>query len=164
MGASIDFNMPLWYGGDYHGRLYADYVKEGAICLEGIGKSNGGTDLIPLLNLSMGADLVDPYSVAVYSIGSNTLREQVSQGCGYYIGTNAFADAKCTAAFSKVHTLIADIEDFYADGARDDSLVKVTQLASGGHAVMGTDPAGNQAMVDPESHKQCARAQAGQGR
>ena len=145
---SVDYNMPQWYTADYYGAAFADYIKEGEAA--GVyGKANGGTDLIPLLNLSMGAELVDPLSqrfkILDFFSGSKSIK-----GVGYYIGSLAYTDAKCMVGLSKVHTLIADIEDFYADGVRDDSLVRVTEVSDDESLVPGMDLDGQQIMVKPK--------------
>ena len=145
---SLDFNMPQWYGGNYYGTLFADSLKEGEAA--GVyGKANGGIDLIPLLDVSMGTDMIDTvalrFAVLDYLSSSKSIK-----GVGYYIANHAFTDAKCMVGLSRVHTLIAEIEDFYADGTRDDSLVKVTQLPADESPIVRMDADGKQVMVKPK--------------
>ena len=90
------------------------------------------------------------FQVLDYFSGSKSIK-----GVGYYIATYAFTDAKCMVAFSGLHTLIADIEDFYADGARDDSLVKVTNCR-GRIINPGMDADGKQVTVSQRSPTACA--------
>jgi hypothetical protein len=51
---------------------------------------------------------------------------------------------------SKVHTLIADIEDYYADGVRADNLVSVSKAAGEETLIQGMDLEGKQVMLKPD--------------
>ena len=145
---SVDYNMPQWYAGHYYGSGYTDLIKQGEAA--GVfGKENGGVDLIPLLNLSMGSYTEDPATLRFQMLDYFSYSKSV-KGVGYYVGTYAFADAKCIVGLSKNHTLIAEIEDYYADGVRDDNLVKVTQLPTDVPLLPGMDLEGKQIMVRPK--------------
>ena len=147
---SMDYNMPQWYAGNYYGTAYADQIKEGDALGVNV-KAKGGTELIPLLNLSMGAELEDPEALRFKALDFFSGSKSV-KGVGYYVGGFGFADAKYMVGISKVHTLIAEIEDFYADGTRDDSLVKVTQLPDAGVLIPGMDLEGKQIEVKPKAY------------
>lgn len=124
--SSVDYNMPQWYAGHHFGSAYIDFVKK--YDKEKLyGKENGGTDIIPLLYLSMGGDMEDPAAYRFKILDFLSTSKSV-KGIGYYIGTYAFSDAKFMIELSAVHTLLANIEDYYADGIRDDSLVKLSKL------------------------------------
>ena len=144
----IDYNMPQWYASNYYGALFADSVKEGDAA--GVyGKANGGTDLIPLL-LSAAGEFEDPAALRFKALDFFSGSKSV-KGVGYYIANFAFSDAKYMVGLSGVHTLISEIEDFYADGIRDDSVVKVTQLPAGEPQVLGMDLDGQQIIVRPKA-------------
>jgi hypothetical protein len=144
----IDYNMPQWYASGYFGDAYVNFVTEGDAA--GLfGKAKGGTDLMPLLNLSMGAELEDPLTFR-FQLLSYLSNSKAIKGVGYYIGTNGFTDARFMVGLSKVHTLIADIEDYYADGVRADNLVSVTKTPGDETLIQGMDLEGKQVMLKPD--------------
>jgi len=144
----IDYNMPQWYASGYFGDAYVNFVTDGDAA--GLfGKAKGGTDLMPLLNLSMGAELEDPLTFR-FQLLSYLSSSKAIKGVGYYIGTNGFTDARFMVGLSKVHTMIADIEDYYAEGVRADNLVSVTKTAGDETLIPGMDAEGKQVMIKPD--------------
>ncbi|MDO8586797.1 MAG: hypothetical protein Q7T82_07110 [Armatimonadota bacterium] len=145
---SLDYNMPQWYAANYYGSAYLDQLKQGE-AEKVFGRSNGGTDVIPLLYLSMGGRLENPQALRFKILDMCSAGNSV-KGIGYYIGTYAFVDAKFMVGLSHAHTLLADVEDYYADGVREDSLVKLSPALSPAGLIPGMDMEGNQAMIKPQ--------------
>lgn len=142
----VDYNMPQWYSGGYLGDAYVNFIVNDT---EGLfDKSRGGTELIPLLNLSMGAELEDPLVLRFMLLSYISSSKNV-KGISYFIGTNAFADAAFMVGLSRAHTLIADIEDYYADGVREDSMVKIAEVLDKDNAVQAIDDLGDQSFIKP---------------
>jgi len=68
----------------------------------------------------MGYDLEDPLTLR-FKMFDLLSTSSVVKGIGYYQGYRAFSDAAFMAGLSQVHTLLADVEDYYADGERVDA-------------------------------------------
>jgi hypothetical protein len=112
---SKDFNytMPQWYSygySDYYIKDLEQGTKERAY-----GRKDGRADIIPLLNLSMGAGITDT-AVLRFMAFDLLSASALVRGIGYYTGTYAFADADAMVGLSRTHTLIAQVEDYYVFG------------------------------------------------
>ncbi len=143
-----DITMPQWYGMREYSFEYDDLIIQGDT-EKLYGKVNGYTDVIPLLNVSMGAGLEDPMNFRFKMFDFISTSPAV-KGVGYYVGTNAFTDGKYMVQMSGVHTLLADVEEYYAKGARADSAATFAQQPGGVQPIVGMDEQGQQMTVTPE--------------
>ena len=152
-GRTYDYNMPQWYSLRYFGSLYSDYITQGAAA-KVYGKENGYPDVIPLLCNSMGVQ-TESLPCVRFKVVDMLSTSSTVKGIGYYIGTNAFADARWMVGISAVHTLLADIEDYYMNGRRADELVKCEKIPEGIKPIAGMDEAGAQTTVVPKVDTAC---------
>lgn len=152
-GRAYDYNMPQWYSLRYFGSLYTDLIMQGAAA-KVYGKENGYPDVIPLLCNSMGVQTESLPCIRFKAVDLIATSSAV-KGIGYYIGTNAFADARWMVGISRVHTLLADVEDYYANGRRSDASVKCEKLPGGIKPIEGRDEAGQQTTLTPTVDTAC---------
>ena len=114
---AVDYTMPQWYGSmGFYGSHFHDQLMSG-VAQKVYGKQNGYADVIPLLNVSMSVGLEDPRTLR-FKLFDLVSASSVVRGIGYYIATHAFADGRFMAELSRAHTLLAETEDYYADGKR----------------------------------------------
>ncbi|MCC6579722.1 MAG: hypothetical protein IT440_04720 [Phycisphaeraceae bacterium] len=151
-GKTYDYNMPQWYGLNFFGSFYGDFITQGADA-KVYGKHNGYPDMIPLLLVSMGSQMQKPVSARFMSIDMLSI-SPVVKGIGFYIATNGFADARWMVGLSQVNTLIADIEDYYQHGTRRDNLVKFAKSAQA-RPIETRDDEGFQKVMAPEVRTVC---------
>jgi hypothetical protein len=152
-GRAYDYNMPQWYALRYFGSLYSDTIAQGGGA-KVYGRENGYADVLPLLCNSMGVQTEGLTCIRFKLIDLLSSAAAV-KGIGYYIGTNAFADARWMVGVSRVHTLVADVEDYYQAGRRSDGLVKVEKLPGGIEQIEGRDEAGKQTVLTPTVDTAC---------
>lgn len=116
---AFDFTMPQWYAMGFYGGHYYSELKRG-LQEKVYGRTNDHAYVIPLLNLSMGTgiELANNLRFKVFDLLSAS-REV--KGVGYYIGTNAFADARTMLDLSRLHTILAGVEEYYTVGQLDAS-------------------------------------------
>jgi len=152
-GRAYNFNMPQWYSLRYFGSLYSDLISQG-VTAKVYGKDNGYPDVIPLLCNSMGVQ-TESLTCLRFKVFDLLSTSPVVKGIGYYIGTNAFADAQWMVGVSRIHTLLADVEDYYVNGRRADSLVKCEKIPEGVKPIEGRDEEGRQTMLVPKVDTAC---------
>jgi hypothetical protein len=160
-GRVYDYNMPQWYSLRYFGSLYSDFIMQG-VGAQVYGKENGYPDVIPLLCNSMGVQ-TESLPCIRFKVMDLVTTSPVVKGIGYYIGTNAFADARWMAGISAVHTLLADVEDYYVSGRRADALVQCAKIPGGLRPIEGRDEAGNQTTLIPTVDTACRVHMLGRG-
>jgi hypothetical protein len=112
------------------------------------GRENGYPDVIPLLCNSMGV-CTESLTCLRFKVLDLVSASSVVKGVGYYIGTNAFADAQWMVGVSRLHTLLADVEDYYVNGQRNDALVRCERIPGGIKPIVGRDEAGQQTNLVP---------------
>ncbi len=150
---TYDYTMPQWYSLRYFGSLYSDTIELGT--REKLyGRGNGYADVIPLLCNSMGTCTED-LSCIRFKVFDLISASPHVKGIGYYIGTNAFADARWMVGISRVHTLLADVEEYYAQGTRRDRLARFVKLPGGIKKIEGMDDEGRQTTLTPKVETAC---------
>lgn len=152
-GRAYNYNMPQWYSLRYFGSLYSDFISQGEAA-KVYGKENGYPDVIPLLCNSMGV-CTESLICLRFKVIDLVSTSPVVKGIGYYIGTNAFADAQWMVGVSRIHTLLADVEDYYANGKREDALVKCKKIPEGIKPIEGRDESGQQTTLIPTVDTAC---------
>jgi hypothetical protein len=146
---SYDITMPQWYGPmRFYGPYFHDELEKGDAA-KVYGRQNGYADVIPLLNVSMGYGLEDPAALR-FKLFDFLSTSPAIKGVGYYIASNAFTDAKFMAGLSRVHTLLADVEDYYVDGRRPENIATFTPTTAKPAPIPGMDSDGQETMIDPE--------------
>ncbi|MBI3923740.1 MAG: hypothetical protein HY318_20130, partial [Armatimonadetes bacterium] len=152
-GRAYDYNMPQWYSLRYFGSLYSDFIARG-VAAKVYGKDNGYPEVIPLLCNSMGV-CTESLTCLRFKVFDLVSTSPVVKGIGYYIGTNAFADAQWMVGVSRIHTLLADVEDYYVNDRREDTLVKCEKIAEGIKPIEGMDEEGRQTKLIPQVDTVC---------
>lgn len=152
-GRAYDYNMMQWYSLRYFGSMYSDIIAQG-VAAKVYGKENGYPDVLPLLCNSMNVQTEDLTCIR-FKVIDLLSTSPVVKGIGYYIGTNAFADARWMVGISGVHTLVADVEDYYQTGKRADEMVKAEKLPGGIKQIEGMDEAGQQTVLTPTVETAC---------
>jgi hypothetical protein len=144
---TYDYTMPQWYATGFFGDYYYSLLQAGLKA--GIyGKGKGYADVIPLWDISMGAGLNDALSLRFQSFDLLSA-SPVVKGVGYYIGTNAFADARTMVDLSALHTLLASVEDYYVLG-QSASGATFEPEAGGIKPIIAMDPEGKQTELTPK--------------
>jgi hypothetical protein len=119
----VNFTMPQWYGTmRFYNSHWHDQLTKG-LQEKVYGRENGRADVIPLLSISMGSGLEDPLNLR-FKMFDFLSTSSVVKGIGYYIAANGFADGQFMVGLSEAHTLLADVEDFYASGIKRDQLAR----------------------------------------
>ncbi len=145
---AYDYTMPQWYSMGFYGDYYVSLLEEGLRA--GLyGKPNGHADVIPLWNLSMGAGIESPLNLR-FKVFDTISYATVVKGAGYYIGTNAFADARTMVGLAELHTLLAKVEDYYARGERADEAATFEPAPGGVTPIPAMDPEGKQTTLVPQ--------------
>lgn len=116
---AYDYTMPQWYAMGFYGDRYYTELRRG-VQEKVYGRANGHAEVIPLLFLSMGAGIEDTINLRFKTFDLLSASPEV-KGVGYYIGTKAFADAKTMLGLSRLHTILAGVEDYYMAGQPDAS-------------------------------------------
>ena len=160
---TYDYSMPQWYSLRYFGSLYSDTIAQG-MAADVYGRQKGYADILPLLCNSMGVQ-TESLPCIRFKVFDLLSASPVVKGIGYYIGTNGFADARWMGGISGVHTLLADVEEYYAKGRRADALAKLEKVPGGIKPIEGRDEAGQQTVLVPTVDTACrVHVLNGQGR
>ncbi|MFA6107986.1 MAG: hypothetical protein WDA75_04365 [Candidatus Latescibacterota bacterium] len=146
----FDYTMPQWYATNFYGDAYYAILQQG-LAQKVYGKENGYADVIPLLNQTMGAGINDPEAVR-FHLFDLVSASPVVKGVGYFIATNIFADARLMAEMAAVHALLAEVEEYYALGAKADSLATFQPTGPPPPRQRGIDLEGLDAEFVPEVH------------
>lgn len=144
---AYDYTMPQWYANNFFGDAYYNELQTG-IKAGVYGKANGYADVIPLWDISMGAGLNDVLSLRFLSFDLLSA-SPVVKGIGYYIGTNAFADARTMVGLSQMDTLLAYVEDYYVLG-QPASGATFEPAPGGVKPIVAMDPEGKQTELTPK--------------
>lgn len=158
---TYDYTMPQWYATGFFGDYYYSLLQAGLKA--GIyGKGKGYADVIPLWDISMGAGLNDALSLRFQSFDLLSA-SPVVKGVGYYIGTNAFADARTMVDLSALHTLLAEVEDYYVLGQPVQGATFEPE-PGGVKPIMGMDAEGKQTELTPKVETSVRVHKLGKGR